>query len=111
MRDIRVFKSALADYNIAVNTFNTMEHDEMYLNSIAYHLQQSVEKTLKGFIDFVGVIKPFTHDIDELCRMSKNNGSCVKLTEWVIDNADTITRWNRILVIISIIVLNCLKLK
>lgn len=93
MADIRYFYKVLAEYEIACNTFKTMQHDEMYLNHIAYLLQQTVEKTLKGFLDFVGVTIPITHDIEKLCKMSDNNGSSIKLTKWIKDNSDTITRW------------------
>lgn len=92
MCDIRLFKKAYANYNLAENTFKTMEHDEMYLNLIAYNLQQAVELTLKAYLGFIDVI-PNTHDIDRLCRMLKGTGSSIILTNWILDNTDTITRW------------------
>lgn len=63
------------------------------MNTVAYHLQQAVEKTLKAFLECVGVTVPNTHDIDKLVRMSKNNGSKVVLTEWLEEKTDMLTRW------------------
>lgn len=61
--------------------------------TVAYHLQQAVEKALKAFLECAGVPVPNTHDIDKLVRMSKNNGSCAVLTDWIVEKADMLTRW------------------
>lgn len=93
MCDIRLFKSAYQEYELAVVILNVPRNDEAFLNAVAYHLQQAVEKTLKAFLECTGVTVPNTHDIDKLIRMSKDNGSRVYITEWLEDKADTITRW------------------
>ena len=93
MCDIRLFRAAYSDYKLAVSIFKLPENDELFLNSIAYHLQQSVEKLLKAFLECKGVTVPNTHDIYKLVKMSKDNGSNVILTQWLDDKADTITRW------------------
>ncbi|MCR2050096.1 HEPN domain-containing protein [Acetatifactor muris] len=93
MCDIRFFRRAYLDYRAAVNLWNVPENDEAYMNAVAYHLQQAVEKTLKAFLECIGETVPNTHDIDKLVRMSKNNGSQVFLTEWIEEKADMLTRW------------------
>jgi len=93
MCDIRLFRRAYLDWRAADNLLKTPENDEAYMNTVAYHLQQAVEKTLKAFLECVGVTVPNTHDIDKLVRMSKNNGSRVLLTEWIEEKADMLTRW------------------
>lgn len=93
MCDIRLFRRAYLDYRAAENLLKIPENDEAYMNTVAYHLQQAVEKTLKAFLECVGVTVPNTHDIDKLVRMSKNNGSRAVVTEWVEDKADMLTRW------------------
>ncbi len=93
MCDIRLFRRAYMDYRVAENLLKIPENDEAYMNAVAYHLQQSVEKTLKGFLECVGVTVPHTRDIDRLVRMSKNNGSRVILTDWLQEKADMLTRW------------------
>ena len=93
MCDIRLFRRAYLDYKAAENLLKIPENDEAYMNTVAYHLQQAVEKTLKAFLECVGVTVPNTHDIDKLVRMSKNNGSRVVITEWVEEKTDMLTRW------------------
>ena len=93
MCDVRLFKRAYLDYRAAENLLMIPENDEAYMNAVAYHLQQAVEKTLKAFLECVGVTVPNTHDIDKLVRMSVNNGSRVELTEWIEDKTDMLTRW------------------
>ena len=93
MCDIRLFRSAYSEYKLAVSIFKLPDNDEMFLNSIAYHLQQSVKKVLKAFLECKGVTVPNTHDIYKLVRMSHDNGSNVCLTSWIDEKADTITRW------------------
>ena len=41
------FKAAYRDYKSALALYKVFKNDEMYMNNIAYFLQQSVEKTLK----------------------------------------------------------------
>lgn len=93
MCDIRLFRRAYLDYRAAENLLKIPENDEAYMNTVAYHLQQAVEKMLKAFLECVGVTVPNTHDIDKLVRMSKNNGSRAELTPWLEDKADMLTRW------------------
>ncbi len=93
MCDIRYFRRAWLDYKAAEVLLEKPQNDEAYMNSVAYHLQQAVEKTLKAFLECVGVTVPNTHDISRLVRMSQNNGSRVVITEWIDDKSDMLTRW------------------
>lgn len=93
MCDIRLFKSAYTDLELADEIYRIPRNDEAFLNGVAYHLQQSVEKLLKAFLECKGVTVPNTHDIYKLVRMSRDNGSNIILTEWLENRADTLTRW------------------
>ena len=93
MCDIRFFRRAYLDYRAAENLWKIPVNDEAYMNAVAYHLQQAVEKTLKAFLECVGVTVPNTHDIDKLVRMSRDNGSRVVMTQWLKDKTDMLTRW------------------
>ena len=51
MCDIRLFRSAYTEFELAREIFQIPRNDEAFLNGIAYHLQQSVEKLLKAFLE------------------------------------------------------------
>lgn len=93
MCDIRYFKSAYHCYDVAVHLMKFYEHDEMYLNDVAYNLQQCIEKTLKAFLECKGVTVPQTHNIHKLLSMSRNNGSIVVITDWIEQNSYEIEAW------------------
>ena len=93
MCDVRLFKSAYLDYQAALTLYKTPFPDEMFLNIAAYHLQQCVEKTLKGALECVGVTVPNTHRIPKLLQMVIHNGANVKVTEWVDDHAEMLSEW------------------
>lgn len=93
MCDIRFFKSARHCYDVAEKLIKYYEQDEMYLNDVAYNLQQCVEKTLKAFLECKGVTIPQTHSIHKLISMSKNNGSAAVITDWIQQNQYEIETW------------------
>lgn len=93
MCDIRYFKSAYHCYDAASNLIKYYGQDEMYLNDVAYNLQQCVEKTLKAFLECKGVTVPQTHHIHKLISMSENNGSAVIITDWISQNRYEIETW------------------
>lgn len=93
MCDIRLFRSAKADYDTAVMIWKNPYNDEMILNNAAYHMQQAVEKTLKGALECVGVTVPNTHKISKLVKMISDNGSNLTVTEWVDDHSEMLGEW------------------
>ena len=93
MCDIRFFKSAYHCYDVAANLLKYYEQDELYLNDVAYNLQQCVEKTLRAFLECKGVTIPQTHSIHKLISMSEKNGSVVTITDWIIQNQYEIETW------------------
>lgn len=74
MCDVRLFRSARLDFETAKKLWETPWDDEMILNNAAYHLQQAVEKALKGALECVGVTVPNTHKITKLLAMTADNG-------------------------------------
>lgn len=93
MCDIRLFRSAKADYETAVMIWKNSYNDEMILNNAAYHLQQAVEKTLKGALECVGVTVPNTHKISKLVKMISDNGANLRITEWIDDHSEMLSEW------------------
>ena len=65
--------------------------DEYAVAGAAYHMQQAVEKLLKGLILIYGETPEFTHDISRLCSHAQKLG--ITLSEDIIDVADSLTLW------------------
>lgn len=93
MCDIRLFKSARMDYKTAGMIWRESANDEMILNNSAYHLQQAVEKILKGALECTGVTVPYSHKISKLVAMVTNNGANLIVTEWLDDHAEMLSEW------------------
>ena len=93
MCDVRLFRSARMDYETAEMLWKTSWEDEMILNNAAYHLQQAVEKVLKGALECVGVTVPNTHKITKLVSMVINNGANLVITEWIDDHSEMLSEW------------------
>ncbi len=91
--DVRLFKSAWMDDQAAVQLYQIPFPDEMYLNIVAYHLQQCVEKVLKGALECVGVTVPNTHRISKLLQMVIQNGANLVVTQWLDDHAEMLSEW------------------
>lgn len=65
--------------------------DEYAITAAAYHMQQAVEKVLKGLILIYGETPEFTHNIAKLrVHLSKLG---MELPEELEDISDTLTAW------------------
>ncbi len=59
-----------------------LSHEERLGNSIGFHCQQVVEKSLKGFLEEKDIKFPRTHDLAELIDLcAKNDSEFSKLSE------------------------------
>ena len=47
-----------------------LDDERFYTDVIAYHLQQAIEKYLKGFLVFNDIRPPRTHDLDTLLNLA-----------------------------------------
>lgn len=93
MCDVRLFRSAWMDYLTAKQIYDVPYNDEMYLNNAAYHLQQCVEKTLKGALECVGITVPNMYKITKLIDMIRHHGSPLIITEWLDDHSEMLSSW------------------
>ena len=93
MCDVRLFRSARTDLETAQVLWEKPYNDELILNNAAYHLQQAVEKLLKGALECVGVTVPNTHKITKLIEMITNNGANLIITEWLDDHSEMLSEW------------------
>lgn len=81
------------DYETAAMIWKSPYNDEMILNNAAYHLQQAVEKVLKGALECVGVTIPNTHKISKLVKMVSDHGANLVLTDWLDDHSEMLSEW------------------
>lgn len=93
MSDIKYFKLAYHNLDVAKSALRDYQYDELFVREVAYNLQQCVEKTLKAFLECVGVTVPQTHKISKLIRMSTDNGSSVIITDWLQEHCERLEAW------------------
>ena len=93
MCDVRLFRSARMDYETAMMIWRNPYNDELILNNAAYHLQQAVEKILKGALECVGVTAPNTHKISKLVKMISDHGANIIVTDWIDDHSEMLSEW------------------
>lgn len=75
--------------NIANTLYETYRYDdEAYLNYVGYHLQQSVELSLKFCLEINGVEYPKTHDITQLIALINKSEVDIPLTEYIDDHSE-----------------------
>ena len=63
------------------------------LNYAGYHLQQSVELTLKYILFMNGIDFPKVHSINQLINVFEKNDMLDLIPEYIDDNSDMITNW------------------
>jgi len=61
----------LAERDITVADYLANNMIPIPTEIIAFHCQQAAEKYLKGAIVILGEEPPYTHDLDELCRIAE----------------------------------------
>ena len=77
---------------IAKNIYESFD-DEIMLNYAGYHLQQSVELTLKYILFMNGIDFPKVHSINQLINVFEKNDMLDLIPEYIDDNSDMITNW------------------
>ena len=93
MCDVRLFRSAWMDFQTAQMIWERPYNDETILNNAAYHLQQAVEKVIKGALECAGITVPNTHKITKLIQMVSNHGANLVITEWLDDHSEMLSEW------------------
>lgn len=74
-----------------IETAQLLDDEHFYTDVIAYHLQQAIEKYLKGFLVLDDIYPPRIHDLDTLLNMV--SASEPDLYEPFIDLCEKATRY------------------
>jgi len=90
-----LFKKAKVDFKTAKLVMDSFEKGdaELELEIVMFHLQQSVEKLLKALIDYNNIKFPYTHDIEDLIMLIKQEKIqiidvaefCIPLSEYAVE--------------------------
>ncbi len=85
---------AIQNYNVALVLYTSqLAQDEVYLNYVGYHLQQSVELSIKHFLEVNGYEFEYSHDINILIKSAKDNDINWGNDEYIIDHSEMISSW------------------
>ena len=84
---------AIANYNAAVVLKDNLSVDELFLNQIAYDIQQAYEMAIKYLLELSGVEYPKTHDIDQLIRIANQTGVDLCISEYLDEHSEMISQW------------------
>lgn len=81
------------NHKVAMSLWNVMGSDELYLNSIGFNLQQSVELAINFVLEQNGVTYPRTHELVQLYQLSKKENVDLLLSEYMYDHLEMFTSW------------------
>ena len=88
-----LFDKALSNFNAARILRDFMGDDEEQLNIIAYHLQQSLEFSIKYSLEMNGIEYPKTHSIEQLVRIAEKNSVDLNLGEYIEEHCEMFSSW------------------
>ena len=91
MQKIDLLTRAKWDLEASQAMLSMPDASEKFLDISAYHLQQSIEKTMKYVLAQNGIEFLKTHDIERLCKQFLDNE--LELPDWIFDNATLLTNY------------------
>lgn len=84
---------AIQNITLAKMIYKELIKDEVYLNYIAYHIQQAVELSIKYNLELNGIEYPKTHDISQLIYLAKKEKIDLGISEYIEDHSEMFTLW------------------
>ncbi len=94
MSEVTLFRMAMNNYKAASTLYERRLGDELELNLVGYHLQQSVELCLKHVLEVGGFKYPKTHNIGDLLILIEESDSCVlRCSNYILDHEERFTEW------------------
>ena len=93
MENDSLLHRAITSCNAAQLLREHLDIDELFLNQIAYNIQQAYEMTIKYVLELNGVAYPKTHDLDQLIRIANENKVDLLLNEYLDEHSEMISQW------------------
>ena len=93
MENDSLLNRAITCFNAAVVLKNNLTVDELFLNQIAYLIQQAYEMAIKYLLENNGVEYPKTHNIDQLVRLAREQGVELYISEYLDEHSEMISQW------------------
>lgn len=85
---------ALTNYDAAKILRNSIkDENEEIINLIGYHLQQSIELSIKYSLEMNGIEYPSTHRIEDLIKIANKNKVDVYINEYIKEHDALLTSW------------------
>lgn len=93
-RTKNLFDKALTNFDCAKLIRNSINNDdEEMVNLIGYHLQQSVELSIKYTLEMNGVEYPNVHRIEDLIKIAKDNKVDLHINEYIKEHDALLSSW------------------
>ena len=89
-----LFDKALTNFDcVKIIRKSINDDDEEMINLVGYHLQQSIELSLKYTLEMNGVEYPTTHRIEDLIKIAKNNNVDLHINDYIKEHDALLTSW------------------
>lgn len=88
----KLLDKATQNLNVAKILYKETE-DDVYLNYVGYHIQQSVELSIKHQLELFGLDYPKIHDIEQLILYAKKNNANIIVSDYVANYSERISSW------------------
>ena len=84
---------AIGNYKVATIIKEQMGSNKIYLDHVAFYLQQSVEMCLKYQMENNGIEHQRIHDIDQLIQAGRQGGVDIIMVDYIMEHSKMISSW------------------
>lgn len=92
-KDETLFDKAVQNLNCAVVLYNSDTLDEVYLDYVGFHLQQTVELLIKFILEVKGIEYRNSYKMEQLILLSQKNNVNLFFTDYIYDKVEMLSAW------------------
>lgn len=92
-KDETLFDKAVQNLNCAVVLYNSDTLDEVYLDYVGFHLQQTVELLIKFILEVNGIEFRDSYKMEQLILLSQKNNVSLFFTDYIYDKVEMLSVW------------------